>query len=59
MTCGGCERSVQNALTSQAGVLRATADRVKGSVDVEYDPALVEPATLARVLTAAGFAVDG
>lgn len=57
MTCGGCERSVQNALTSQTGVLTAEADRVKGTVTVEYDPALVEPAALAKAVTTAGFAV--
>jgi len=57
MTCGRCERSVQNALTSLAGVLTAKADRVKGNVAVEYDPALVEPAALSKAVTAAGFAI--
>lgn len=57
MTCGGCERSVQNALTSQAGVLTAKADRISGSVTVEYDPALVEPTALAKAVATAGFAV--
>jgi copper chaperone len=57
MTCGGCERSVQTALTSLAGVLTAKADRVKGSVTVEYDPALVKPAVLAKAVTTAGFAI--
>ncbi len=32
MTCGGCERSVQNALTSHKGVVTAKADRASGMV---------------------------
>ena len=38
MTCGGCERSVQNALTSHKGVTAAKADRTSGTVAVEFDP---------------------
>ena len=57
MTCGGCERSVQNALTSQAGVSSAKADRTAGTVAVEFDPALIQQAALAKAITAAGFEV--
>jgi len=57
MTCGGCERSVQNALTSHKGVTAAKADRTSGTVAVEFDPAQIEQAALAKAITAAGFQV--
>ena len=57
MTCGGCERSVQNALTGQKGVVAAKADRVSGTVVVEFDPAQIQQAALAQAITAAGFQV--
>jgi copper chaperone len=57
MTCGGCERSVQNALTSRPGVSSATADRTTGTVTVEFDPAVIGPAAIAKAITDAGFQV--
>ncbi|MEZ5565101.1 MAG: cation transporter [Gammaproteobacteria bacterium] len=57
MTCGGCERSVQNALTSHEGVKSATADRNACKVSVEFDPALIQQDALAKAITAAGFQV--
>lgn len=57
MTCGGCERSVQNALTSHKGVVAAKADRTSGVVAVEFDPALIQKDALAKAITAAGFKV--
>jgi len=57
MTCGGCERSVQNALTSHKGVASAKADRSAGTVAVEFDPAVIQRAALEKAITAAGFQV--
>ena len=57
MTCGGCERSVQNALTKHPGVESAQADRTSGTVSVEFDPARIELAKLAKTITEAGFHV--
>ena len=57
MTCGGCERSVQNALTSRPGVSAATADRATGTVTVEFDPATIAQSALAKAITDAGFQV--
>ncbi len=57
MTCGGCERSVQNALTSRAGVKAATADRSKGVVSVEFDPAVIERPAIEKAIAEAGFQV--
>ena len=57
LTCGGCERSVQNALTSHKGVVSAKADRTSGTVSVEFDPAQIEQAALANAIVAAGYQV--
>jgi copper chaperone len=57
MTCGGCERSVQNALTSHKGVKSARADRVAGVVAVEFDPAVIQQSALEKAIIEAGFKV--
>ena len=57
MTCGGCERSVQNALTSHEGVKEAKADRTAGIVAVEFDPAVIQRAALEKAIAEAGFGV--
>ena len=57
MTCGGCERSVQNALTKHPGVSTAKADRTSGTVSVEFDPARIDPATLAKAIADVGYQV--
>ena len=57
MTCGGCERSVQNALTSRQGVAAAKADRTAGVVSVEFDPAVIQRAALEKAIAEAGFKV--
>jgi copper chaperone len=57
MTCGGCERSVQNALTSRQGVSSAKADRTAGVVAVEFDPALIQRTAIEKAITEAGFKV--
>ena len=57
MTCGGCERSVQNALTSRQGVSAAKADRTAGLVTVEFDPALIQRAAIEKAIAEAGFKV--
>ncbi|MCC7257589.1 MAG: heavy-metal-associated domain-containing protein [Gammaproteobacteria bacterium] len=57
MTCGGCERSVQNALTSRQGVASARADRNAGVVSVEFDPAQIQRAAIEKAIAEAGFSV--
>jgi copper chaperone len=57
MTCGGCERSVQNALTSRQGVVAAKADRSAGIVAVEFDPAVIQRSAIEKAITEAGFKV--
>lgn len=37
MTCGGCEKSVKNALTNLSGVEHVGIDLKTGQVDVAYN----------------------
>jgi copper chaperone len=57
MTCGGCERSVQNALTARQGVKSAKADRNAGLVSIEFDPAVIQRPALEKAIAEAGFKV--
>ena len=57
MTCGGCERSVQNALTSRKGVASARADRAAGLVSVEFDAGVIQRPAIEKAITDAGFQV--
>ena len=50
MTCGGCESSVNHALSSKKGVLEAKASYEEGIARVTYDPALITPETLKRAI---------
>ena len=50
MTCGGCESSVNHALSSKEGVLEAKASYEEGIARVTYDPALVTPEVLKRAI---------
>lgn len=50
MTCGGCEGSVDHALSSKEGVLEATASYEEGVAKVTYDPALVTPEVLKKAI---------
>ena len=50
MTCGGCESSVNHALSSKEGVLEATASYEEGIAKVTYDPALVTPEVLKKAI---------
>ena len=57
MTCGGCVKSVQNALTSREGVVEARADLASGMVTIDFDPSRIQPPELERAITDAGFEI--
>jgi copper chaperone len=59
MTCGGCVKSIQNALNEQNGINTATADLDNASVEVEYDSALIAAAAIKAAIETAGFDVVG
>ena len=55
MSCGGCARGVQVALSGIPGVYAAAVDFGTGRASVEYDPAEVTPGTFGEVLARNGF----
>lgn len=57
MTCGGCVKSIQNALTSRDGVDNASADLDSGIVTIEFDPAVIQKPALTEAIQDAGFDV--
>ena len=59
ITCGGCEKSIKNALLSHEGVSEVIASHKAGTVDIEFDAAKVQPALLKQAIEDAGFDVAG
>ena len=57
MTCGNCARTVERALASTPGVVRATVDLQASSAQVEYDAARVQPEALAEAVRDLGYEV--
>jgi len=55
MTCGGCVKSIQNALSARDGVSSATADLESGIVSVDFDPAQIQQPQLEQAIVDAGF----
>ena len=57
MTCGNCARSVERKLAATPGVGKASVDLTSASAEVEYDPARVDPETLAGAIRQLGYEI--
>ena len=57
MSCDGCVTSVQNALTHRPGVTAASADLETGTVVIDFDPEVIQRASLEQTIEDAGFDV--
>ena len=55
MTCGGCVRSVSNAVTRVAGVTRVDVSLATNSATVEFDAASASPKLIVEAIVGAGF----
>lgn len=55
MKCAGCVQAVEKRLQQQPGVATAVVNLVMEQAAIEYVPQEIEPASLAQVLTTAGF----
>ena len=55
MTCGGCVKSVTNALQREAGVEKVDVVLEQGKATIDYDPAQTSPQQLAEVVDDIGF----
>jgi mercuric ion binding protein len=57
MGCGGCAAGIQARLLATGGVKQARVDLARGLANIEYDPAVTRPQSLAAVISAAGYEV--
>lgn len=57
MSCGGCEKSIRNALLSHGGVNEVTASHATGVVSVDFDAAQIQADQLKTAIEDAGFDV--
>jgi len=57
MTCGGCVKSIQNALNSRDGISQSNADLDAATVTVDFDPAKIQEAAIRGAIEDAGFDV--
>ncbi|MFQ5635456.1 MAG: heavy-metal-associated domain-containing protein [Gammaproteobacteria bacterium] len=57
MTCGGCVKSIENALATREGINRTSADLDAGTVSVEFDGTLIQRPAIEQAITEAGFDV--
>ncbi len=55
MTCGGCVRSVTNALQGIAGVSTVAVNLAAAKATVEHDAAVISPQALVEVVDDIGF----
>lgn len=55
MHCGGCERTVREAVSALSGVERAAADFVAEEIEVTFDPGQVGLDEVRAAVRSAGF----
>ena len=57
ITCGGCEKSIRNALLGKEGVSDASASHETGVVNIDYDEAKIQQHAIKQAIEDAGFDV--
>jgi copper chaperone len=55
ITCGGCEKSIRNALLEQTGVSEVTASHETGVVAINFDESKIRQQQLKQAIEGAGF----
>ncbi|KAK6150231.1 hypothetical protein DH2020_017756 [Rehmannia glutinosa] len=58
MTCAACSNSVESALMSVNGVVRASVALLQNKADVTFDPALVKDEDITNAIEDAGFEAE-
>jgi copper chaperone len=59
ISCGHCKSSIEGAVAALDGVARAEVSVNDRTVEVEYDPALLDLAVIITAIDDQGFEVDG
>jgi copper chaperone len=57
ITCGGCEKSIRNALLERDGVSDVTASHETGIVSIDFDDSKIQQEQLKQAIEEAGFDV--
>jgi len=57
MSCMGCVSSVRNLLGALPGVTRIDVDLASGKVDIDYDPASVQPQQVRQAIEDGGYGI--
>lgn len=57
MTCGSCERRVENALRDIPGVVNASVDLASGTASIRFEPSRIRPGAIAQAVREAGYEV--
>ena len=57
MTCGGCVKSITNALHTKEGIKETKADLESATVSVSFDPATIQESAIRAAIEDAGFDV--
>ncbi len=55
MTCGNCVKHVTKALSKVPGVADPRVDLGRGMAELEYDPSLTNPQSIAEAVAKAGY----
>ena len=55
MTCGHCQKKVENALNAVEGVFGVFVDREAGSAEVEFDDSRIDVTALVVAVEAVGY----
>ncbi len=55
ITCGGCEKSIRNALLGRDGVNEVNASHETGIVTIDFDDGQIQPEALQQAIEDAGF----
>ncbi|MCQ8103137.1 cation transporter [Methylomonas sp. SURF-2] len=58
MKCGGCENTLNTALSAIEGVLAVKASHQEKKVEVEFDPAKTDLDEIEDAIADAGFSVE-
>lgn len=55
MTCGHCQKTVEQALKSVTGVYSAVVDLLDGEAEIDFDDDTVTPGALVAAVEKAGY----
>jgi len=58
MKCGGCEKTVTEALMATEGVLKVNALHNDNHVEIEFDKSIIEEDDMIECIENAGFIVE-